>query len=144
MYAIRSYYAIRKKVMRAVTDAGPTEPNSPKPEPIQNLFTLMDIMTDPAIVQQFDAAYKDCSIRYGDLKKQLAEDIVAFTAPIRERVNDILADEAYLANRITSYNVCYTKLLRLKIRRNLLPRLLQCHISDDRRTVAARYLQPPA
>lgn len=89
--------SIRKKVMRAVTDAGPTEPNSPKPEPIQNLFTLMNIMTDPAIVQQFNAAYKDCSIRYGDLKKQLAEDIVTFTAPIRERVNDILADEAYLA-----------------------------------------------
>lgn len=89
--------SIRKKVMRAVTDTGPTEPNSPKPEPIQNLFTLMNIMSDPAVVKQFEAQYADCSIRYGDLKKQLAEDIVAFTTPIRDRINDILADEAYLA-----------------------------------------------
>jgi tryptophanyl-tRNA synthetase len=48
-------------------------------------------------VAHFDAAYKDCSIRYGDLKKQLAEDIIAFTAPIRERILEILKDEAYLA-----------------------------------------------
>lgn len=89
--------SIRKKVMRAVTDAGPTEPNSPKPEPIQNLFSLMNIMSDPEVVKQFDAAYNDCSIRYGDLKKQLAEDIVAFTTPIRERITEILDDDAYLA-----------------------------------------------
>ena len=31
---------VRKKVMRAVTDAGPTQMNQPKPEPIENLFTL--------------------------------------------------------------------------------------------------------
>ncbi len=88
---------IRKKVMRAVTDAGPTEMNSEKPEPVQNLFNLMKIVSDPAIVQQFDEAYGKCEIRYGDMKKQLAEDIVSFTAPIRERIVDILADDAYLA-----------------------------------------------
>jgi len=45
------------------------------------------------VVTEFDAAYNDCSIRYGDLKKQLAEDIVAFTSPIRERILEILKDE---------------------------------------------------
>lgn len=88
---------IRKKVMRAVTDAGPTEMNSAKPEPVENLFTLMKIVSDPAIVKQFDEAYARCEIRYGDMKKQLAEDIVQFTAPIRERILDILKDEEYLA-----------------------------------------------
>lgn len=88
---------IRKKVMRAVTDAGPTEKNSEKPEPVQNLFNLMKIVSDPAVVQQFDDAYAKCEIRYGDMKKQLAEDIVSFTAPIRERIVEILADDAYLA-----------------------------------------------
>ena len=32
---------LRKKVMRAVTDEGPQTPNSPKSEPIANLFTIM-------------------------------------------------------------------------------------------------------
>lgn len=88
--------SIRKKVMRAVSDAGPTEPNSQKSEAVQNLFTLLKIVSTPEIVSQFDAAYNDCSIRYGDLKKQLAEDIVAFTTPIRERIDEILKDEAYM------------------------------------------------
>ena len=87
---------IRKKVMRAVTDAGPTEPNSKKAEPVENLFTLLKIMSKPDVVAHFDAAYNDCSIRYGDLKKQLAEDIVTFTSPIRERILEILKDDVYL------------------------------------------------
>lgn len=87
---------IRKKVMRAVTDAGPTEPNSKKAEPVENLFKLLKIMSKPDVVAHFDAAYNDCSIRYGDLKKQLAEDIVTFTSPIRERILEILKDDVYL------------------------------------------------
>ena len=88
---------IRKKVMRAVTDAGPTEPNSKKTEAVENLFTLLKIVSTPEVVAHFNTAYNNCEIRYGDLKKQLAEDIVGFTAPIRERILDILKDEAYLA-----------------------------------------------
>ncbi len=88
---------IRKKVMKAVPDSGPTEPGSPKPEVIQNLFTLLDVVSKPDVVAHFDQAYSDCSIRYGDLKKQLAEDIINFTNPIRERIEALLADEAYLS-----------------------------------------------
>lgn len=88
---------IRKKVMRAVTDSGPTEMNSEKPEPIQNLFTLMDIVSAPEVVNQFEEAYAKCEIRYGDMKKQLAEDIVQFTSPIRQRIVDILENDEYLA-----------------------------------------------
>ncbi len=88
---------IRKKVMRAVTDAGPTEPNSDKAEPVENLFTLLKIVSKPDVVAHFEAAYNDCSIRYGDLKKQLAEDIICYTAPIRERIIEILKDEAYMS-----------------------------------------------
>ena len=40
--------------------------------------------------------YSACSIRYGDMKKQLAEDIVQFLAPIRERYDEIYNDDAYL------------------------------------------------
>lgn len=88
--------AIRKKVMRAVTDAGPTEPNSEMPEPVANLFYLLDLLSAPDTVQHFRDTYNNCTIRYGDLKKQLAEDIITFTTPVRERINDIYNDDEYL------------------------------------------------
>lgn len=88
--------AIRKKVMRAVTDSGPTEPNSEKPEAIQNLFYLLELLSTPDVAKHYEAAYADCSIRYGDLKKQLAEDVIAFTTPYRERIREIYNDDDYL------------------------------------------------
>ncbi|MCE1199219.1 MAG: tryptophan--tRNA ligase [Marinilabiliales bacterium] len=88
---------IRKKVMRAVTDSGPTELNQQKPEVIQNLFTLLDVVSEPDVVAHFDKCYNECTIRYGDLKKQLAEDIIRFTSPIRERIEEMIADEVYLS-----------------------------------------------
>ncbi|MDE6207082.1 MAG: tryptophan--tRNA ligase [Muribaculaceae bacterium] len=97
IYLVDDPKVLRKKVMRAVTDEGPKEPNSPMSEPIANLFTLLELTSTPDVVAHFREAYADCSIRYGDLKKQLAEDILAVTTPIRERVNDIMADEAYIA-----------------------------------------------
>jgi tryptophanyl-tRNA synthetase len=88
--------AIRKKVMRAVTDAGPQEPNTPMTEPIANLFYLLETLSTPDTVNHFRDSYNDCTIRYGDLKKQLAEDMINFTTPIRERINDIYQDSDYL------------------------------------------------
>ena len=96
IYLVDDAKTISKKVMRAVTDAGPTEPNSPKPEPIENLFTLMEIVSSEEVYKHFNDAYNDCTIRYGDMKKQLAEDICAFSTPIRECILEISADEAYL------------------------------------------------
>lgn len=96
IYLVDEPKALRKKVMRAVTDEGPQTPNSPLSEPVANLFTLLELTSTPEVVKHFRDAYADCSIRYGDLKKQLADDILAVTTPIRERVNDILADEDYL------------------------------------------------
>jgi tryptophanyl-tRNA synthetase len=89
--------SIRKKVMRAVTDAGPTQMHQVKPDVIQNLFSLLEVVSTPEVVNHFDTAYSNCSIRYGDLKKQLAEDIIHFTNPIRTRIEDILKDQNYLS-----------------------------------------------
>ena len=88
--------SIRKKVMRAVTDAGPTEMNQTKPEPIQNLFDLMAVVSKPDTVEYFDNQYNKCTIRYGDLKKQLAEDMIAFTEPFREKIKELAADKEYI------------------------------------------------
>lgn len=97
IYLIDEEKVLRKKVMRAVTDEGPKVPNQPVSEPVENLFTLMELTSDPEIVQQYRDAYADCSIRYGDLKKQLAEDILKVTTPIRERYQDIRNDDAFIA-----------------------------------------------
>ncbi len=86
IYLYEDAKTITKKVMRAVTDAGPQAPNSPKPEVIQNLFTLMEIASEPDTYKYFDEKWNDCTLRYGDMKKQLAEDIVKTIAPIRERI----------------------------------------------------------
>lgn len=88
---------IRKKVMKAKTDAGPTAPNMPKPAYIENIFQLMKLVSAPETVASFEASYQDCTIRYGDLKKQLAEDMVNFIAPIREKAEAIRTDHDYLA-----------------------------------------------
>lgn len=87
---------ITKKVMKAVTDSGPTAPNSEKPEIIQNLFTLMKLVSTPDTYQYFEDKWNECSIRYGDMKKQLAADIITTTSPIRERILEIQSNETYI------------------------------------------------
>ena len=87
---------IRKKVMKAKTDSGPTENNSEKPDYIKNIFLLMNLVSSRDIVNKYEGDYNNCSIRYGDMKKQLAEDMVKFISPIREKLNSILQDEKYL------------------------------------------------
>lgn len=96
VYLIDDEKTLRKKVMAAVTDQGPTEMNMTKPEPIENLFTIMKIVSSPDTVSFFDEKYNNCEIRYGDMKKQLAEDILKVTLPIRERILDIQNNDDYL------------------------------------------------
>ena len=96
IYLIDEDKVLRKKVMRAMTDEGPKEPNSPVSLPVQNLFSLMELTSAPEVVKQFKNAYADCSIRYGDLKKQLAEDILAITRPIREHIIELRNNDEYI------------------------------------------------
>ncbi len=97
IYLIDDEKTLRKKVMKAVTDQGPQQPGSTPTQPIQNLFTLMELVSEPEVVKHFRDAYSDCSIRYGDLKKQLAEDILKTTLPIRQRILDIRDNDEYLS-----------------------------------------------
>ena len=84
---------IRKKMMRMVTDGGPKEPNSAKPQIIKNVFDMMTLVSAKETVQHFEDTYNNCTIRYGDMKKQLAEDMVTFLTPIREKITELSADE---------------------------------------------------
>ncbi|MCD7974193.1 MAG: tryptophan--tRNA ligase [Candidatus Azobacteroides sp.] len=92
---------IEKKVKRALTDQGPTVPNQEKPECIENLFTILRVVSTPEVVNHFEDKWNTCEIRYGDMKKQLAEDIIKVTSPIRERILEIENDDAYLHKVVT-------------------------------------------
>ncbi|MBP3942872.1 tryptophan--tRNA ligase [Sphingobacteriaceae bacterium WQ 2009] len=97
IYLSDSEAVIRKKVMRAVSDGGPTEENQPKPDAIQNLFDLMKVVSAEDTYAHFDNLYNTCNIRYGDFKKQLAEDMVLATEPVRSRIEFIAGDDEYIA-----------------------------------------------
>lgn len=87
---------LKKKIMKAKTDEGPQSPNSQKSVEIENLFSLMRLVSKQEIVQQFEDSYNDCSIRYGDMKKQLLQDMDLFLAPLREKIKELSSNETYL------------------------------------------------
>ncbi len=88
---------IRKKISRAVTDTGPVEPNSAPSQAVQNLFDLMQAVSTTDTLNHYKESHAKCNIRYGDLKKQLAEDMVVFLQPIREKIEAIKQDDVLLA-----------------------------------------------
>ena len=96
IYLVDAPDVIRKKIMKAKTDAGPTTENQQKPQEIENLFTILKHVSSQEIYEHFDRLYNNCSIRYGDFKKQLAEDVVNFCVPIRERILELTNNDAYL------------------------------------------------
>ncbi|HNP48085.1 MAG TPA: tryptophan--tRNA ligase [Bacteroidia bacterium] len=92
---------IRKKMMRAVTDSGPTTENQEKPEAIRNIFKLMEVVSSAETLAFFEEKYNTMQIRYGDMKKQLAEDMITFTQPFREKIESLKNDEE-LIHKIAS------------------------------------------
>ena len=87
---------IRKKIMKAKTDSGPTTPGSDMPEYIVSIFKIMELVSSKDTLAKFKEDFDKATIRYGDMKKQLAEDMVAFIRPIREKAEAIYSDQAYL------------------------------------------------
>lgn len=87
---------IRKKIMKAKTDNGPQSPFTEKPDYIENLFTLMKLVSSAEVVKKFENDFNECSIRYGDMKKQLAEDMVQFLTPIQLKMQALQKDKEYL------------------------------------------------
>jgi tryptophanyl-tRNA synthetase len=54
------------------------------------------VLSSEDTLKYFEERYNDCTIRYGDMKKQLAEDVIAFTTPIREKIMALMSDDEYL------------------------------------------------
>jgi tryptophanyl-tRNA synthetase len=97
---------IRGKIKKAKTESGGgggealvvrgEETGRGIPESVANLFQLLRLVSIPEVVQKFEKDYEAGTIRYGDMKKELGEAMVAFIAPIREKAEAIRHDERYL------------------------------------------------
>ncbi|MGL4364601.1 MAG: tryptophan--tRNA ligase [Bacteroidales bacterium] len=85
---------IRKKVKKAITDTG--EKSSEMSEAVKNLFTIMKVVSPVEVVDYFHASYETGTIRYGDMKNQLADDICKITLPIRKKIITIAENKDYL------------------------------------------------
>ncbi|MEZ4805614.1 MAG: tryptophan--tRNA ligase [Bacteroidia bacterium] len=104
IYMSEDEVSLKKKVMKAVTISveGPSEPGSEKPQAIQNLFDLMSLVSNEDVIEGYEKDYYAGSIRFGDMKTQLGEDLSNFVQPFRERINDMLMNDAYLA-KVSKY-----------------------------------------
>ncbi len=89
---------IRKKIMKAKTDSGPIEHNSQKADYIENIFMLMRLVSSANMINKFESDFNNCTIKYGEMKKQLAEDMIQFISPIREKATELMHDENKLKN----------------------------------------------
>ncbi len=87
---------ITKKIKKIKTDSGPQEKNETIPAHIQLIFDLMELVSAADVILKYKEDFANASIRYGDMKAQLATDMIAFVAPIRQKAADIMANEAYL------------------------------------------------
>jgi tryptophanyl-tRNA synthetase len=80
---------IRKKIGRAVTDAGP-DPTAMSPG-VKNLFTLLEEFAETATVCHFQEAYAAGNLRYSELKPAVADAVAAAVTPIRARREELVA-----------------------------------------------------
>jgi tryptophanyl-tRNA synthetase len=86
--------AIRKKVRSAVTDSGREVLARPDKPAISNLLELFSVATGRK-VGELEETYAGRG--YGDFKRDLADALVGFLAPVRERYHDLRGDPARLA-----------------------------------------------
>jgi tryptophanyl-tRNA synthetase len=85
--------ATRKKFGSAVTDSGREVVRAPDKPGITNLIDILAVArgTDQAAIEsEFEGS------GYGDFKKAVAEAVVEYLAPVRERYAELRADEAEL------------------------------------------------
>lgn len=81
---------IRKKIVRAVTDSGKDIVYDPEKKPaVSNLLTIFHHMTGRHIK---DLETEFAGKGYGELKKPLAEAVIAHIGPIRDKISDYRKD----------------------------------------------------
>ena len=56
----------------------------------------MKVISKQETVAHFEELYNKCKIRYADMKKQLAEDMITFVKPLSEKIAELSKDDAYI------------------------------------------------
>jgi tryptophanyl-tRNA synthetase len=84
---------IRKTIMRATTDSNPAVDFETMGPGVANLLSIFQAFADWTNEQM---AAHFAGLRYGDLKKQVAEMVVAKLEPVQRRYHEIIADQGYL------------------------------------------------
>lgn len=87
---------ILKKIKKAKTGNTPETENEVKSPAVEGLFELMKLVSEKETLDFFNHNYNNCSIRYGDFKNQLAQDLSSYLEPIRENIKRLSADDKYL------------------------------------------------
>jgi tryptophanyl-tRNA synthetase len=93
LYVLDEPEVVRKKLISAVTDSGSEVARGEGKQGIANLIEILAVIrgTDPAeIERQFDGS------GYGDFKRAVADGVVEYLAPVRERYAELRGDEAEL------------------------------------------------
>jgi tryptophanyl-tRNA synthetase len=93
VYILDDADVVRKKVRSAVTDSGTEVKRGPDKEGITNLIEVLSVVRDTApeeIEREFEGS------GYGDFKGAVADAVVEYLAPVRERYADLRSDEAAL------------------------------------------------
>jgi tryptophanyl-tRNA synthetase len=85
---------IRKKILRATTDSNPAVDFETMGPGVQNLLTIFQAFTD---TPDAEVRAHFSGMRYGDLKKQVAEAVIAALDPIQRRYREIAAETGYVA-----------------------------------------------
>jgi tryptophanyl-tRNA synthetase len=75
--------SIRKKIMKIVTDSTPVE--QPKDPDKCNVFALLKLMASPDELADWDKRYRNGGTGYGEAKKRLADLIVEYFKPFRQK-----------------------------------------------------------
>jgi tryptophanyl-tRNA synthetase len=93
VYVLDEPAAIEKKLRRAVTDSGSEVRRGPDKAGVANLIEILAAVrsTTP---DQIEADMAGAG--YGDLKSAVAEAVIAYLAPVRERYGELRADETRL------------------------------------------------
>ena len=100
--------SVKKKVMRIVTDSTPVE--EPKDPDKCNVFALLKLVASPEELGEWENKYRSGGMGYGQAKKRLAELVIDYFKPFRQKraelendidhVKSVLADGAERARAV--------------------------------------------
>ena len=102
--------SVKKKIMRIVTDSAPVE--EPKNPEKCNVFALLKLVASPDELSEWENKYRRGGLGYGQAKKRLAELMIDYFKPFRQKraelendmdyVKDVLANGAERAKAVAA------------------------------------------